>query len=148
MEKVVPVYIRPFKKSDLGAFEPIEPDTQDKELDPDFAQAIENSGLAVTGLRNGKIFGCGGVHPTSEEQGEIWLRLSKICLQHKIDTLRWLREGLKIIEETFPFRQLNAVIRRDFKQSIKLAKFLGFQQTETKMYEGKKWSIFSKRVKE
>jgi len=139
------VYVRPFKKSDLGAFKPIEPMAQ--EFSSEFAQAIEDSGLSVTGLRDDRIFGCGGVHPCGE-QGELWLRLSDTCLRHKLETLRWIREGLKLIEETYPFKQLNAVIRCDFKTSIRLIKFLGFSLTETKTYEGKKWSIFSKRVKE
>jgi len=142
------VYIRPFEKSDLDAFVPIEPMAQDREFDSELAQAVEDSGLSVTGIRNGEIVGCGGVHPLNDLQGELWLRLSTNCLQHKMDTLRWIKEGLAIIEEIYPFKQLNAVIRCDFKKGIKLVKFLGFHETETKTHEGKKWSIFSKRVKE
>lgn len=146
---IMSVYIRPFKISDLDAFVPIEPMVQSIEVDLEMAKAIEDSGLAVTGIRNGKIWGCGGVHPTgNEEQGELWLRLSRNCLKHKLDTLRWLREGLKIIEETYPFKQLNTIIRCDFKASIKLVKFLGFHETQVMTDNNKKWSIFSKRVKE
>lgn len=144
----MPVFVRPFKKTDLDAFEPIEPMVQDRRLGPEMAQAMEDSGLSVTGIRNGEIVGCGGVHPLSTEQGEIWLRLSKDCLQHRLDTLRWLREGLKIIEETYPFVQLNAIINCYFKSSIKLAEFLGFHQTQSITHKGKKWFVFSKRVKE
>ena len=142
------VYIRPFRKSDLTAFIPIEPMTRDREFDPELAQAMEDSNLAVTGIRGGKIFGCGGVHPQSEDHGEIWLRLSQDCLNHKLDTLRWLRDGLKIIEEVYPFRQLNAIVRCGFKSSIKLVKFLGFVETQNEVYDGVKWLVFSKRVKE
>ena len=78
------VYIRPFKVSDLKAFVPIE--RIDAEFTPEFAQAIEDSGLAVTGIREGEVIGCGGVHPTmNPEHGEMWLRLSKDCLNHKLD---------------------------------------------------------------
>lgn len=135
------VFIRPFKKSDLGAFEPIEEGIS--RFNPELAQAIEDSGLSVTGLREGKIVGCGGVHPIDDEQGEIWLRLSEDCLKYKLDTLRWLSDGLKIIEETYPFKQINATIKCGFEQSIKLAKFLGFVQTRA----GQEWNIYSKRVK-
>ncbi|MHC4635811.1 MAG: hypothetical protein ACYSYU_11480, partial [Planctomycetota bacterium] len=116
------------------------------EFSPDFAQAIEDSNLSVTGIRDGKVIGCGGVHPVGE-QCEIWLRLSKNCCKHKLDTLRWLRDGLKVIEETFGFRQINATIRYNFIQSIKLALFLGFVQTQTRTIDGQKWNIYSKRVK-
>ena len=140
------VYIRPFQVSDLEAFRPIEPINE--EFSPELAKAIEDSGLAVTGVGDGKIVGCGGVHPLNEEQGELWFRLSKSCLKHKLDTLRWLRDGLKIIEETFGFRQLNATIKCDFEQSIKLVRYLNFVQTQSLTQDGQKWSIYSKLVKE
>jgi len=136
------VYIRPFKITDLDAFETIEEDIN--RCNPEWAKAIENSGLAITGIREGKIFGSGGVHPLNEEQGEIWMRLSKDCLDHKLDTLRWIREGFKIIEDIYPFREIIAMVRCDFTKSIKLVKFLGFAQTGTK----EDMNIYSKRVKE
>lgn len=136
------IFIRPMKKSDLDAFEPIEENVVGFSLE--MAQAVEDSGLSVTGIRNGRVVGCGGVHPITEEQGELWLRLSKDCLKHKLDTLRWLRDGLKIIEETFGFKQLNATIRCGFEQSTKLVRFLGFNQTQA----GQEWNIYSKLVKE
>lgn len=136
------VFIRPFKASDLRAFTPIE--SINEEFNPELVQAIEDSGLSVTGIRKGKIVGTGGVHPIDEEQGELWLRLSKDCLKHKLDTLEWLMDGLKIIEETFGFRQLNATIRCSFEKSIKLVRFLGFAQTQA----GQEWNIYSKLVKE
>lgn len=127
------VYVRPFKASDLKAFVPLEPLGEDKLAEPKMAKAIEDSGLAVTGIRDGEIVGCGGVHPTkNEEQGEIWFRLSKDCLNHRIDTLRWLKCGLKIIEETYPFKQLNAVILCSYKKGIKLAEHFGFKSVQTK----------------
>ncbi len=138
------VYIRPFKKSDLDAFEPIEEGIS--RFNPELAQSIEDSGLSVTGVRDDKVVGCGGVHPINEEQGEIWLRLSDDCRKHKLDTIRWLRDGFKIIEETFGFKQINATIRCGFAQSIKLAKFVGLVQTQTVTQDGQEWNIYSKRV--
>ena len=136
------VYIRPFKKEDLDAFEPIERGLL--RSDTEFAQAIEDSGLAVTGIREGVIWGCGGVHPTEDEGiGEIWLRLSEDCKKHKLDTIRWLRDGMKVIEESYPFRQINATIRCGFAQSVKLIEFLGFVQTQS----SPEWNIYSKRIK-
>ena len=137
------VFVRPFKKEDLDAFEPIERGLL--RSDADLAQAIEDSDLSVTGIREGKVFGCGGVLPMGDE-GEIWLRLSKDCQNHRLDTIRWLMDGFKLIEETFGFRQINATIKCGFEQSIKLAKFVGFVQTETKIHEGQKWNIYSKRI--
>lgn len=139
------VYVRPFKASDLNAFVPIEPLEEDKLKDLELAKAIEESNLAVTGIRNGRIFGCAGVHPIDDIHGEVWLRLSAECLKHKLDTLRWIISGLKIVEETYPFRQLDAAIECTFERSIKMIEFLGFKRTQKK--DGK-WYIYSKRVKE
>ncbi len=141
------IFIRPFKVSDLSAFVPIEPMGSDEIRDPEFAKAIEDSGLAVTGVRDGKIIGSGGTHPTDQEgHGEMWLRLSPDCLKHKLDTLRWIRDGLKIVEETFPFGQLNASIQCCFGQSIKLVEYLGFKRVREVEHEGNKWAIYSKIV--
>ena len=142
------IYIRPFKISDLKAFVPIEPLKESEIKDPELAKAIEDSGLAVTGIRDGKIIGCGGVHPIDDFHGEIWLRLSKDCLKHKIDTMRWLKAGLAIIEETYPFKQLNATIQSCFERSIKMIEYLGFGRTREVTEDDRKWFIYSKRVQE
>jgi len=146
----MPVYVRPFRASDLDAFIPIEPLSADEIVDPEFAQAIEDSRLAITGIRDGEIVGCGGTHPIedNDEQGELWLRLSTDCLKHKIETLQWLKSGLEIIEETYPFKQLNATIKCCFEKSIKLVEYLGFGRTQEIEHEGQKWFIYSKRIKE
>jgi hypothetical protein len=142
------IYVRAFKKEDLLAFEPIEPMAKSEIGDEEFAQAIEDSSLAVTGVRDGKVVGCGGVHPVeNSNHGEIWLRLSDVCLKHKLDTLRWIKDGLKIVEETFPFEQLNASIRCCFKKSIKLVESLGFSRTQEITHKSKRWVIYSKRIK-
>lgn len=140
------IFVRPFVASDLTAFEPLEPLKEPDETG--FAQMIEDSGLAVTGVRGGKIVGCGGVHPVDDFVGEAWLRLSKDCLDHKLDTLRWLRDGLKVVEESYPFKQLNAVVRSCFKVSVRMIERLGFGLVEEKMLEGEQWLIYSKRVQE
>lgn len=140
------VYVRPFRASDLGAFEPIEPLPMEERRDPKLAKMIEQSGLAVTGIRNDEIIGCGGAHPVSKEQGELWLRLSPDCFNHPIDTVRWIRDGLEIIEQTFPFKQLNAVIQCGFKSSIRLVEWLGFKQTQILKREGKEYLVYSKMI--
>lgn len=140
--------MRTFKASDLSAFVPIEALRPVEIDDPELAKAIEDSGLAVTGVRDGKIIGCGGVHPVDDFLGEAWLRLGKDCLKHKIDTMRWIRDGLKIVEEIYPFKQLNASIRSCFKVSARMVERLGFELVEEKMCDNEKWLIYSKRIQE
>lgn len=141
------IYVRPFRKEDFLAFEPLEPLAKAEIENMELAQAIEDSGLAITGIRDGEVVGCGGVHPCEDpSQGQIWLRLSKTCLLHKLDTLRWIKGGLKIIEETYPFKQLDAVLMCCFKESIKMVEHLGFCRTQEITDGSKKWFIYSKRV--
>lgn len=140
------IYVRPFKADDLLAFEPMEPLSEPDDLT--HAKMIEDSGLAVTGVRDGVVIGCGGVHPVNEFHGEAWLRLGKDCLKHKIDTMRWIRDGMKIVEEIYPFKQLSAVIKSCFEVSARMVERLGFTLVEEKMYKNEKWLIYSKRVKE
>jgi hypothetical protein len=75
------IYIRPFEKEDLKAFKPVEPNMT--EFSPEVLQAMEDSDLAVTGIKGGEIVGCGGVHPNGE-QGDVWLRLSEDCRSYKL----------------------------------------------------------------
>jgi len=144
------IFVRPFRASDFTEFEPIEPLTNDEICDPEFAQAIEDSGLAVTGIygKGRKVIGCGGVHPVDDFHGEIWLRLNSDCMKHKTSTLRWLKAGLKIIEETYPFKQLNATIQECFEVSSRMVEYLGFVSTETREIDGKQWVTYSKRIQE
>ncbi len=142
------IYVRPFKVEDFEKFEPIEPLTNAEIYDSEFAQAIEDSGLAVTGIKDGKVIGCSGVHPIDEVHGEIWLRLSPECMKHKTSTMRWLKAGLKIVEATYPFKQLNATIQECFEVSLRMIEYLGFVSTETEEIDGKQWVTYSKRIKD
>jgi len=122
----------------------MEPLTEPDDLD--FAKAIEDSGLAVTGIRNGKEFLCGGVHPIDDVAGEAWLRLSEDCMDHKIGTMRLIHDGLKIIEEVYPFKQLIVSINDCYKVGARMVKRLGFEFVEEKTFEGKNWLIYSKET--
>ncbi len=141
------IYIRPFKKEDLAAFDPIEPLTSTEINDMEFAQAIEDSGLAVTGLRYGKIVGCGGVHPIDKYSGELWLRISKECNEFRIETLRLIKSALKIIEETYPFEILTATVKCGFDTSICMIERFGFKYESETLENGLTWRTYIKRTK-
>jgi len=134
------IYIRPFKKEDLTGLVTIEKDIV--EFSDELIEAIEDSGLAVTGTRDGRVVGCGGIHPANKEHGFLWIRLSEDCKQYKIEMVRCLRKVLEIFEKMFPFKQLDALVKCDFKESIKLVESFGFIHTQVK--DG--WNIYSKRI--
>jgi len=138
------VYIRKFKASDLKAFTPIEPLDDGDVMTEEFVKCIEKSELAVTGIRNGEIVGCGGVHPVLDnpEDGEFWLRLSQDCKKHPYDTIKWLQDGIEIIKKTYPFKFLRATMRGKFKAGIKLVKFLGFTFDKKMRYNNEDWFVW------
>lgn len=139
------IYVRPFKAEDIKTFKPVEPIDNDLLADPELAEAIEKSGLAVTGYINGKIVCCGGVHPTEQKgQGEAWIRLSETCQKYPIATMRWIKAGLKIAEQTYPFKQLNAIVRRDCPAMIKMVTNLGFRLTQFFTRNDIEYGIWSK----
>lgn len=137
------IYIRPFKKEDLDGLDSVEGDMAVlSAFDDDSAQVIEESGYAATGIRNGKIVCCGGIHPMSSDHGMLWMRLGSDCLQYKMESIRFVREALKMFEESFDFKYLESWIRCNFREAIRLIEFLGFRKTRTE----ESWNIYSKKV--
>ena len=141
------IYIRPFGKEDLAAFVPMETLEPVEIKDEKLAKAIEDSDLSITGIRNGKIVGCGGVHPIDDISGEVWMRLSKDCLSFRIETIRLLKSGLKIIEEIYPFKVLHTIVKCDFKDSVNMIEKFGFVKVEKKKKDDQDWFIYTKRIK-
>jgi hypothetical protein len=138
------IYIRDFKATDLLEIDCIEP-LKFEEIYPEWAVVAEESKLAVTGIRNGKVVGCGGVHPSEQEgQGWLWMRIDKDCLHYPVETMRWLKSGIKILEEMFPFRQLNAVVKCGYERGVRFIEQFGYNLVQIK----KGQMIYSKLVRQ
>ena len=60
--------------------------------------------------------------------------------------MRWIQDGMKIIEKEYPFKQINALVKGCFKIGIRMVERLGFELVEEKTFENEKWLIYSKRV--
>jgi len=58
--------------------------------------------------------------------GEIWLVLDENTGLSKYETVYFLKEGLKIIEENFGLRRLQARVRANFAGGIRLVEHFGF----------------------
>ncbi len=137
------IYVRPFKKEDLDGLDSVEGDLAVLGVfDDDLAQVIEESGYSASGIKNGKVVCCGGVHPMSDDHGMLWMRLGSDCLQYKMECIRFVREMLRIFEESFDFKYLESWIRCNFRKAIRLIEFLGFRKTRTE----NEWNIYSKKV--
>ncbi len=140
------IYIREFRVSDLAAFVPVEALTPVEIDDPELAAAIEDSKLAVTGIRDGRIIGCAGVHPVDETTGEVWIRLSQECLGYKTEILRLLKSGFKIMEETYPFEVLTATVKCCFGASVNLIERFGFTRTGEVTHDNEQWFTYKRII--
>ncbi len=140
------IRVRPFKASDLSAFVPMEMLRPMEINDVELAKAIEDSGLSVTGIRDGKIVGCGGVHPIDDTCGELWVRLSQDCLSYKIETIRFIKGAFKVVEEAYPFKRLVTSAKCCFGKAVRLIEMLGFKRIEEVTFESEQWFTFSKEV--
>ncbi len=140
------IFVRPFKVSDLAAFVPIEALTPLEIKNKELAQAIEDSGLAVTGIKSGKIIGCAGCHPVDEKTGEVWIRLNQECLDFKIGILRLMKAGMKIMDETYPFEVLTATVKCCFGTSVNMIERFGFKRVKEVTQDGAKWFLYEKRI--
>ena len=140
------IYVRPFKVSDLADFIPIEALTPLEIEDDELAKAIEDSGLSNTCIKDGKILGCGGIHPIDDKTGEIWIRLSQDCLGFKIGTLRVLKECMKIVEEVYSFEILTATVKCCFGASVNMIERFGFKQVKEVTRDNEQWFLYKKRI--
>ena len=140
------ITVRSFVANDLSAFVPIEALEPLDEHNKELLAAMEESELAVTAIKDNVVIGCGGVHPVDEGHGELWFRLSRECLNYKIETVRLIKDGLKIIEENYPFKRLSATIKCCFEQSVNMAERFGFKKMKEVIFEGEQWFIYSKEI--
>ena len=92
---------------------------------PDLPTPEEN---CYTGLVDGKIMGVGGVIVLWEGVGEAWLILSKDILEMKIATYLCIKEMVERMISECNLRRIQAVIRTDYPQAIKMIEALGFKR--------------------
>jgi RimJ/RimL family protein N-acetyltransferase len=146
MEPAMSIYLKAFKKGDQE-FSMIEPLASFEEWDDEFAQAVEDSNLAVTGIKNGEVIGCAGCHPIDEYTGEVWIRLSEECAGFKIEMIRLLKDGLRLMEETYPFETLRATVKCGFNKSTSMIERFGFEFDSEIEEGGSMWRTYTKRTK-
>ena len=123
------IYAREFRPEDLKDIQPVESGLR-SQYNPD----LQQYNTAVTGIKDGRVIGCGGVYNIGNGIGETWLVLDVEAEKCPIAVGMWLKEGMKIISSNF--RRLQCVVRADLTPAIKTVEFVGFD------LEGKMKSYF------
>jgi RimJ/RimL family protein N-acetyltransferase len=102
---------------------------------PDFAPD-DNSFTAVW---ESKIIGCGGIKVLWTGVGELWIMLAKEIENNgmlvRIKTIDIIKDKINDYINKYDLWRVQAVVRSDFPQAIKLIEFLGLEKEgHLKMY--------------
>lgn len=85
-----------------------------------------NSGVAFTGLLNGKIICVAGLKLKRQGIGHIWSMFSKDTLKFKITVFRGIKTMLDCVIKNFEIHKIQSESRKGFDQSQRLLEHLGF----------------------
>ncbi len=86
---------------------------------------VPGRGLAFLG--DGKVYAVTGLAPLWDGVSEAWFIPTRDMQHKKVQTIRLVRRELDAAIERLKLRRVQAVVRSDFDNAHKLAKFLGFQ---------------------
>jgi len=102
-------------------------------------------GLAL--LDGGDVYAVTGLAPLWDGVAEAWFLPTKDMRQKKIQTVRLVRRELDAAIERLKLHRVQAVVRSDFVDAHKLAKFLGFHSEGTMKKYGPDGSDYERYAK-
>jgi hypothetical protein len=114
-----------------------EPFVETFNVEPDLS-----CGVCLTATRDGKPVACGGILMTSDDEGEVWLKLGGIP-----DTtlFRILKKGYEIVEESFDLHRLTARVKEGWDVGERFVQRFGFTGTnETTQLMNHTYRIYEK----
>jgi len=112
--------LKEFEKSDWdNVLDPVEPG----EFVLSNPSAFDN-GMGVTVLEDDKVLGCGGIVLNDNNNGEVWLKVSKSTNPRTI--VAGVLAGFKIIKDSFPDVTIRCRALNGFDKGHRLIRRLGF----------------------
>lgn len=108
----------------------------------DVPKEIINMGWGITAIEDGEILGCGGVLLTGENEGSIWVMLSKEAAKKPVRAMLVIRDCLRIIRKSFELDTMVSYVLQKFKKGKRMAEYFGFYPTgQTIKYRGRKYNV-------
>lgn len=89
---------------------------------PDYGLQLQASRYAFTGMADGRVIGCAGVHELWAGRAVAWALLSKDAGRH-FTTIHKAASGFF---KATPFRRIEAVVEDGFTEGHRWVKLLGF----------------------
>lgn len=112
--------IRPFQKGDADAMLTMESLFCGTEIDRRPVRP------AYTARHNGTLLACAGVKCFWPGVGEAWAFISPEIVAYKRELLFYMRKYIQHIADTEKLWRIQAVVRKDFPQGLRLTRHLGF----------------------
>jgi len=124
------IYVREFKPQDAMEIKGgvLEPTIESHPKRAEWAQDHSSLGPAYTGIKDGKIIGCGGIMMLWEGVGEGWANFSPEIQQCPKSLFYCMKKGLDILWDAYDIVRVQAMTRADFPQANRLLEHLGFVQ--------------------
>lgn len=107
------------------AVEPFSP----LDCDKDFFEIINRS-LAITGVEDGTVMACGGITYISDNEGVIWLKVSKKCLNRSYFWARSILDTFRIMTDSIGEMKLHTYVLAKFCRGERMAKMIGLKRTD------------------
>jgi hypothetical protein len=124
-----------------GDYEAIQDCVEPGVIEGDFSD-IKDRGVYLTVTIDDRPVACGGITLISDDEGEIWLKLSKEAMSRSIIMLRIFRAGLKIIRDSFGDIEIKARVLDGFEKGMKMAEHFGFNEDSIEKIADRVYRIY------
>jgi hypothetical protein len=89
--------------------------------------AFTAPGRGLAFIERGKVYAVTGLAPLWDGVSEAWFIPTEDMQNKKVQTIRLVRRELDAAIKRLKLRRVQAVVRSDFENAHKLARFLGFE---------------------
>ena len=100
-------------------------------------------GVAVTAIEDGNVMVCGGVALVSEDEGIVWVKVSRKCLNKPIKYARGIKEVFKYMMDSLGSMTIVTYILENFCKGERVAKLIGMKKVDkTYKFRGQVYNKF------
>lgn len=104
---------------------------------------IAARGIAVTAMDDDKAMACGGVTFLNNEEGIVWVKMSKECAKRPVMWARAIKETFGLMIESVGSVKIATYILENFCKGEKLARLIGMKRTnETEECDGNTYNKY------
>jgi hypothetical protein len=108
----------------------------------EFNEIIEQ-GVAITAVEDGVVTVCGGIALVNDDEGIVWIKVSRKCLNQPIRYARGIRDVFKIMADCIGPIRITTYIVDEFCKGEKLARFVGLKRNgETCEFKNRKYNKY------